>query len=32
VTSGGNVNGPYGYILPIEQGFNQPVYKGGAAR
>jgi pilus assembly protein CpaC len=28
VTSGGNVNGPYGYILPIEQGFNQPVYKG----
>jgi pilus assembly protein CpaC len=31
-TSGGNVNGPYGYILPIEQGFNQPVYKGGAAR
>jgi pilus assembly protein CpaC len=32
VTSGGNVNGPYGYILPIEQGFNQPVYKGGAAK
>ena len=32
VTSGGNVNGPYGYILPIEQGFNQPVYKGGATR
>jgi pilus assembly protein CpaC len=31
-TSGGNVNGPYGYILPIEQGFNQPVYKGGATR
>ena len=26
-TSGGNVNGPYGYILPIEQGFNQPVTK-----
>src|SRR5262245_35719986 len=32
VTSGGNVNGPYGYILPIEQGSSQPVYKGGAAR
>jgi pilus assembly protein CpaC len=32
VTSGGNVNGPYGYILPIEQGSNQPVYKGGAAK
>ena len=31
-TSGGNVNGPYGYILPIEQGFNQPVYKGGAVK
>jgi len=26
------VNGPYGYILPVEQGFNQPVYKGGATR
>ena len=32
VTSGGNVNGPYGYIIPIEQGSNQPVYKGGVAR
>ena len=32
VTSGGNVNGPYGYILPLEQGSNQPVYKGGAAK
>jgi pilus assembly protein CpaC len=32
LSSGGNVNGPYGYILPIEQGFNQPVYKGGPAR
>jgi pilus assembly protein CpaC len=32
VTSGGNVNGPYGYILPIEQGSSQPVYKGGAAQ
>ena len=32
LTSGGNVNGPYGYILPIEQGSNQPVYKGGVAR
>jgi pilus assembly protein CpaC len=29
VTSGGNVNGPYGYILPIEQGSIQPVYKNG---
>jgi len=29
VTSGGNVNGPYGYILPLQQGSNQPVYKGG---
>jgi pilus assembly protein CpaC len=32
VTSGGNVNGPYGYILPIEQGSIQPVYKGGVAK
>jgi pilus assembly protein CpaC len=32
VTSGGNVNGPYGYILPVEQGSNQPVYKGGAVK
>ena len=32
VTSGGNVNGPYGYILPLEQGSNRPVYKGGAGR
>jgi pilus assembly protein CpaC len=32
VTSGGNVNGPYGYILPIEQGANQAVYKGGVAK
>jgi pilus assembly protein CpaC len=32
VTSGGNVNGPYGYILPVEQGSNQPVYKNGAAK
>jgi len=32
VTSGGNVNGPYGYILPIEQGSNQPVYKNGAPK
>jgi pilus assembly protein CpaC len=32
VTSGGNVNGPYGYILPLAQGSNQPVYKGGADR
>jgi pilus assembly protein CpaC len=32
VTSGGNVNGPYGYILPVEQGSSQPVYKGRAPR
>jgi pilus assembly protein CpaC len=32
VTSGGNVNGPYGYILPIEQGSVQPVYKNGAPK
>ena len=32
VTSGGDVHGPYGYILPIEQGSNQPVYKGGAVK
>jgi pilus assembly protein CpaC len=32
VTSGGDVNGPYGYILPIEQGSNQPVYKNGVAK
>lgn len=32
VTSGGNMNGPYGYILPVEQGSNQPVYKGGVAK
>jgi pilus assembly protein CpaC len=32
VTSGGDVNGPYGYIIPVEQGSNQPVYKGGVAK
>lgn len=32
VTSGGDMNGPYGYILPVEQGSNQPVYKGGVAK
>jgi pilus assembly protein CpaC len=32
LTSGGNVNGPYGYILPIEQGSNQAIYKGGAVK
>jgi pilus assembly protein CpaC len=32
VTSGGNMNGPYGYILPVEQGLNQPIYKNGAAK
>ena len=32
VTSGGDVKGPYGFIIPVEQGSNQPVYKGGAAK
>jgi pilus assembly protein CpaC len=32
VTSGGDMQGPYGYILPVEQGSNQPVYKGGVAK
>ncbi len=32
VTSGGDVQGPYGYIIPVEQGSNQPVYKGGAVK
>jgi len=32
VNSGGQVKGPYGYILPVEQGSNQPVYKGGRAK
>ena len=32
VTSGGDMQGPYGYILPVEKGSNQPVYKGGVAK
>ncbi|HEX5470895.1 MAG TPA: type II and III secretion system protein family protein [Lacipirellulaceae bacterium] len=32
VTSGGDVQGPYGYIIPIEKGSNRPVYKGGIAQ
>jgi pilus assembly protein CpaC len=32
VTSGGDVQGPYGYIISVEKGSNQPVFKGGAAR
>jgi pilus assembly protein CpaC len=32
VTSGGDMQGPYGYIIPVEQGSNQPVYKGGAVK
>lgn len=32
VTSGGNVQGPYGAIIPVEQGSNQPVYKGSVAK
>jgi pilus assembly protein CpaC len=29
VSSGGDVRGPYGYIIPVEQGATRPVYKGG---
>ena len=32
VTSGGDVQGPYGYIISVEKGSNQPVFKGGAAK
>lgn len=32
VTSGGGVQGPYGAIIPVEQGSNQPVYKGSVAK
>ena len=32
VTSGGNVQGPYGAIIPVEKGSNQPVYKGSVAK
>jgi len=32
VTSGGDVNGPYGAIIALEQGSNRPVYKGGAPK
>ena len=32
VTSGGNVQGPYGAIIPVEQGSNEPVYKGRVAK
>lgn len=32
VTSGGDVQGPYGYIIGVPQGSNQTVYKGGAAK
>ena len=28
VASGGDVHGPYGYIIPVEKGSNQSVYKG----
>jgi pilus assembly protein CpaC len=27
VTSGGGINGPYGHIVPVEQGSIKPVYK-----
>jgi pilus assembly protein CpaC len=32
VTSGGPVKGPYGYIIPVEQGSNQPLYQGGTGK
>jgi pilus assembly protein CpaC len=32
LTSGGDVNGPYGAIIPVEQGSNRPAYKGGAGK
>jgi pilus assembly protein CpaC len=32
VTSGGGLQGPYGAIIPVETGSNQPVYKGGVAK
>ncbi len=32
VTSGGYVKGPYGYIIPVEPGSNQPVYKDGTGK
>jgi pilus assembly protein CpaC len=32
VTSGGAVKGPYGAIIPVETGSNQPASKGGAAK
>jgi pilus assembly protein CpaC len=32
VTSGGGLQGPYGAIIPVETGSNQPVYKGSVAK
>ena len=32
VTSGGGMRGPYGAIIPVEPGSNQPVHKGGVAK
>ena len=32
VSSGGDIQGPYGYIIGVEHGSNQTVYKGGAAK
>ena len=32
VTSGGEVNGPYGAIIGVQQGSDQPVYKNGARK
>jgi len=32
VTSGGDVQGPYGAIIPVARGQNQPAYNSGAAK
>jgi pilus assembly protein CpaC len=32
VTSGGDLRGPYGYIIPVEKGASQTVYKNGVAK
>jgi pilus assembly protein CpaC len=32
VTSGGDVHGPYGYIIPVEKGSTNTVYKGQVVR
>jgi pilus assembly protein CpaC len=32
VTSGGGVQGPYGYIIPVEQGSHRTIYKGSVTK